>query len=439
MPVTHAYVNPVADDPAEAALNKTLPSHWNADHTIVDLENSEMAQMPPATLKGNDEAGDATPQDLTAAEVRTLLGLDATGTGAVDSVTAANASLTISPNTGAVLANINLGHSNIFTVHQDIKAAGANWICETDSTAADLTGYGAFYVAKNTAGDVGSWGATTTGYTNAGFPFLVASQIHNQSFGTGGMSIGAWQSDIVVWTANNTGNPRLAWTTTATGTTVYSAGSTAAGTAPIKLTSGALMTAAEAGAIEFLTDKFYGTISTGPARKELTLNDAALTSGRVPVTTTNGRLTTPANITWDGTLFTVTGAGTGNMIVGGLPTATQYSAVSLWGQLANVGDYNFASNSTDNSLYINRPSGHDIHFKEANGNSQLTVRRSGNILIGSAALATNATDGFLYIPTCPGAPSGTPTAFTGLVAMVFDTTNNKLMIYDGGWIGVTLS
>jgi len=45
------------------------------------------------------------------------------------------------------------------------------------------------------------------------------------------------------------------------------AGTTAASTAPLKLTSGDLMTAPEAGAIEFLTDTFYGTITTGVARK----------------------------------------------------------------------------------------------------------------------------------------------------------------------------
>lgn len=69
------------------------------------------------------------------------------------------------------------------------------------------------------------------------------------------------------------------------------AGTTAAGTAPLKFTSGPLLTTAEAGGVEFLTDKYYGTITTGTARKEFTLNDAALTSGTVPVATTNGRLT----------------------------------------------------------------------------------------------------------------------------------------------------
>jgi hypothetical protein len=51
------------------------------------------------------------------------------------------------------------------------------------------------------------------------------------------------------------------------------AGTTSAGTAPIKLTSGSLMTAAEAGAIEFLTDDLYFTISTGTSRRKVALYD----------------------------------------------------------------------------------------------------------------------------------------------------------------------
>jgi hypothetical protein len=64
----------------------------------------------------------------------------------------------------------------------------------------------------------------------------------------------------------------------------------------------------------------------------------------------------------------------------------------------------------------------------------LSIDVNQNVAIGSAALATNATNGFLYIPTCAGTPTGVPTAKTGRVAMVFDTTNNKLAIYDGGWL-----
>ena len=57
----------------------------------------------------------------------------------------------------------------------------------------------------------------------------------------------------------------------------------------------------------------------------------------------------------------------------------------------------------------------------------------GNIVSGNqAAIATNATDGFLYVPSCAGTPTGTPTAYTGKIAVVADSTNNKLYIYSGG-------
>lgn len=58
---------------------------------------------------------------------------------------------------------------------------------------------------------------------------------------------------------------------------------------------------------------------------------------------------------------------------------------------------------------------------------------NGNIIMGAqAALATNATDGFVYVPTCAGTPTGTPTPYTGMAPIVINTTNNKLYFYSGG-------
>jgi len=99
------------------------------------------------------------------------------------------------------------------------------------------------------------------------------------------------------------------------------AGTTAASTAPIKLTSGSLMTASEVGAFEFLTDDIYWTITTGAARKIITLNDIALTSGRVPFVTTNGRLTDDSDMTFATDTLTVT-----KLVVGGGATLTQITA-----------------------------------------------------------------------------------------------------------------
>lgn len=64
----------------------------------------------------------------------------------------------------------------------------------------------------------------------------------------------------------------------------------------------------------------------------------------------------------------------------------------------------------------------------------------GNVVIGRNAVnATTATDEFLYIPTVAGTPTGLPTAQFGKVAMEFDTTNNKIWIYNGSWKSVTLA
>lgn len=59
--------------------------------------------------------------------------------------------------------------------------------------------------------------------------------------------------------------------------------------------------------------------------------------------------------------------------------------------------------------------------------------QTGDVVHGSAAIATNATSGFTYIATCAGTPSGTPTTRTGLVPFVYDTTAHQFWIYDSGW------
>jgi hypothetical protein len=65
-----------------------------------------------------------------------------------------------------------------------------------------------------------------------------------------------------------------------------------------------------------------------------------------------------------------------------------------------------------------------------NNTERMRITAAGNIIAGaSAALATTATDGFLYVPTCAGTPTGTPTAITGMAPIVVDTTNNKLYFY----------
>jgi hypothetical protein len=78
--------------------------------------------------------------------------------------------------------------------------------------------------------------------------------------------------------------------------------------------------------------------------------------------------------------------------------------------------------------------GLDLEFRAgASPAIAMTIDSNRNIVAGaSAALATTATDGFLYVPTCAGTPTGTPTAITGMAPIVVNTTNNKLYFYSGG-------
>jgi hypothetical protein len=56
------------------------------------------------------------------------------------------------------------------------------------------------------------------------------------------------------------------------------AGTATANTAPLKFTSGTLLSAAEAGAIEFNNDTFYGTTTTGPTRKAFVFADRSIST-----------------------------------------------------------------------------------------------------------------------------------------------------------------
>lgn len=77
-------------------------------------------------------------------------------------------------------------------------------------------------------------------------------------------------------------------------------------------------------------------------------------------------------------------------------------------------------------------------WQNSSGAIKVAVTALGSTVLSDAALSTSATDGFAYIPTCAGTPTGTPTTQTGTVATVYDTTNNKLYVYNGAWKSILL-
>lgn len=98
------------------------------------------------------------------------------------------------------------------------------------------------------------------------------------------------------------------------------------------------------------------------------------------------------------------------------------------------------------AVYSNSTGGLNLGALNSSGSIQLmtganntsnigfVVSSAGNLVLGrQAALATNATNGFAYMPSGAGTPTGTPTtSYTGKVAFYYDTTNSKIYIYSGG-------
>jgi hypothetical protein len=167
------------------------------------------------------------------------------------------------------------------------------------------------------------------------------------------------------------------------------AGTTAANTAPIKLTSGSLLTSAEAGAIEFLTDNLYFTQTTSTTRKKVaTYDDSSGATGDIYYRDSSG-------------YFVRLGIGSSNQVLGvsgGLPawaqaifatatkTATTYTISSS--------DTVIIADATSNNVTITLPvasglTGYRFYVKRKDATANtVSIVRSGSDTIDGATSQT---------------------------------------------------
>lgn len=155
---------------------------------------------------------------------------------------------------------------------------------------------------------------------------------------------------------------------------------------------------------------------TRSATGSLTLTSIAVAAGAVPFTITHGADT--AVTTEKSTLV------------------LSAHTVAITGAIATFRDTVFNAATYNGAFTVSAAMTVDIAAPIA-GTSTLTasaaLRTAGSVVHGTGALATGAVNGFLYIPTCAGTPSGTPEAWTGTVPLIYDSTNNILYIYNAAW------
>lgn len=70
---------------------------------------------------------------------------------------------------------------------------------------------------------------------------------------------------------------------------------------------------------------------------------------------------------------------------------------------------------------------------QTTGTNRVVFDSQGNIVTNASgsAVTTSATDGFLFAPNMAGVPTGTPTAYTGASATVYDTSDGTHFAYTG--------
>jgi hypothetical protein len=389
--VTHQKVSSITDDPVTAAAGGVLPSDWNNTHTIT-------------------------------ADANTVLARAAGTSGAVTDVALSASQLLGRGDTGDVAA-ITLG-TNLSMSGTTLNATGGGGSPAGSGTEVQYRDGSAFGAMAGTAWNQANRALTITGATvTTSNPILDLTQTWN----AGGVTFTGLRLNVT---------------------------DTASAAASI------LMDLQRGGTSQFVVEKQTNarfTSASGETKVILGGNNArfALTNnsnrdvvymGTDAFAFASGfRLLWGPNVEPGSSDLFVRRRAAANLTLGNVdaaaPVAQTLSTQSVVGGTSNTAG---AALTIAGSQGTGTGLGGAIIFQVAppgsSGSTQNTLARrlaivgQGSVVVGdgAVALATTATDGFLYVPTCAGLPTGVPTTQTGTAPIVVDTTNNKLYFYSGG-------
>lgn len=242
--------------------------------------------------------------------------------------------------------------------------------------------------------------------------------------GSGSVSLGAVSAHATAFFAGGSERGRILstgeWvvTTSLNGSTSASGNLTLASTT--NATKGLIQFDSSTGLVWDGTNKCLGVGKTPGSANPIDVTASGNPIYRFVGTTSGGLTTVQCGSNSTSTLLKAYGSTTGGTTVMGL-TDTGAGGLSI---------------SATGIAFVYSSSASDLVLG-TNNLERARLDSAGNIFLGKAALVTTATDGFPFISTCAGPPTGVPTGKTGMVPLIYDSTNHKLYIYDGGWKGGT--
>lgn len=196
----------------------------------------------------------------------------------------------------------------------------------------------------------------------------------------------------------------------------------------------------------FSADTTVVVSATNAWESIITLDGSTNTVWTLKMTTAGAALATaytftPTLLTLGGQLKSGNSTGLGVIACSGESTGIGRPFATTLGLYAN-GSHAFSVTTggifaaTNAQMYSLDSASGVYGMKLLNSFNTALISSAGNIQLGaSSALATNATTGFVDLPTCAGTPTGTPTTTaTGHMSFVVDSTNHILYgFYSAAW------
>jgi hypothetical protein len=364
------------------------------------------------------------------------IGIGTTGAGTLsrDTVIASSAGGTtkVTFSAGAKDVFCSIPAVGLVTTDDVASTNTANKVVKRDGSG----NFAAGTITANLTGNVSGSSGSTTGNAATATALQTARNINGVSFnGTADITVAAAAGTL---TGNTLASGVTASSLTSVGTLTSLTVTNASSAAPFAVNSNNanavyydLTNAQNSGSFRLAV---YGTTAFGVAA----LVSRAAVEGTTPNGLVVGAVTSGANggpiefQTGFRVLRWSIGASTGHLLAGVDNTYDIGASGATRPRNVFVGTAVTTPSVTNAGTLALSATGANVITAATNGVERMRVTSAGNVVAGgSAALATNATDGFLYVPTCAGTPTGTPTAITGMAPVVVDTTNNKFYFYSG--------